>query len=304
MLTNKRTPAHPKLFDPDLGLQPSTAAQPVQSRPFLCHSSPITLPPPLAHLSLQPSQPQNRPLILLLQQLRLPPQRIRLKPPKRPLDPVPPIPVRPNLLPGPERPRQQPRLAAEEQPAPAQQAVRRDVAQRAGLHRGAQVRERRLFARREAHRRRLLGVLEGFEERRAVAAQAEGEEGSEREAEERADARVRRDGARGFLQRVAVGLLEAARDVRLRVLGGDLGGRGWDARTRASCALRRAWRARDPWSCASWRGIRSSFWRCLLGGVGLWDSCFAALVVEDCSDSVACGLMDGYQATVILSGRR
>lgn len=61
-------------------------------------------------------------------------------------------------------------------------------------------------------------MLEGFEERRAVAAQAEGEEGSEREAEERADARVRRDGARGFLERVAVGLLEAVESGLVRVM--------------------------------------------------------------------------------------
>lgn len=218
MLTNKRTPAHPQAFPPRSGLA-------TKHRSAACTISPLPLPLLAHYVPTSPShippyisQPQNRPLVLLLKQLRLPPQRIRLKPPKRPLDPVPPIPVRANLLPRPERPRQQARLAAEEQPAPAQQAVRRDVAQRAGLHRGAQVRERRFLARREAHGRRLLGVLEGFEERRAVAAQAEGEEGSEGQPEERADARVRGDGARGFLQRVAVGLLEAVESGLVRVM--------------------------------------------------------------------------------------
>jgi hypothetical protein len=50
----------------------------------------------------------------------------------------------------------------------------------------------------------LLGRAECLEDCCAVAADSEGEEGAEREAEERADGRVCGDGAGGFAQGVAV----------------------------------------------------------------------------------------------------
>ena len=55
----------------------------------------------------------------------------------------------------------------------------------------------------------MLGGAEGLEDCCAVAADSEGQEGAECEAEERADCRVCGDGAGGFAQGVAVGLLEA-----------------------------------------------------------------------------------------------
>jgi len=93
------------------------------------------------------SQPQDGALALILQQLSLPPQRVSLEPPESALDPVPAIAIAANLLPGPESPRQQAHLAAEKDPATAQQAVRRHVAESAGLHGGRHVGERVLFAR-------------------------------------------------------------------------------------------------------------------------------------------------------------
>jgi hypothetical protein len=50
----------------------------------------------------------------------------------------------------------------------------------------------------------LLGGAEGLEDCCAVAADSEGQEGAECEAEERADCRVCGDGAGGFAQGVAV----------------------------------------------------------------------------------------------------
>lgn len=154
-------------------------------------------------------QSQNRALILLLQQRRLPPKRIRLKAPKSPLDPIPAVTITSNLLPRPESARQEARLTSEENPTAAEQTVSRDIAERAGFHRFREVWQRLLLARREAQSGRLLGRLELLENCAAGAADTEGQEGPQREAEKRADAGVGRYGAGGFVEGVAVGLLEA-----------------------------------------------------------------------------------------------
>ena len=131
---------------------------------------------PSTQLLRDASKPQDRSSVLVLQQLRLLPQRIRLEAPERPLNPVSSIAVAANLLSRPESASQETSLAAEEDTATAEQQVRRDVAQGAGLHGGRHVGNRRFLARSEAQGGGLLGGAEGFEHCCAVAANAEGEQ--------------------------------------------------------------------------------------------------------------------------------
>jgi hypothetical protein len=139
----------------------------------------------------------------------LTPQRISLEPPESRLDPVSAFAITANLLPRPERPRQQSHLSAEEDSTTAQQEVRRHIAESAGLHGGSEVGQRLLFARGESQGHGLLGRAECLEDCCTVTADSEGEKRTEAEAEERADSRVCGDGAGGFAQGVAVWLLEA-----------------------------------------------------------------------------------------------
>jgi hypothetical protein len=150
------------------------------------------------------SQPQDRALALILQQLSLTPQRISLEPPESRLDPISALAITTNLLPGPERSRQKPHLSEKENTSAAQQSVSCDVAESAGLHGSREIGEGLLFARGEAQGHGLLGGAESLEDCCAVAADSEGEQGAECEAEEGADCCVCGDGACGFAKGVAV----------------------------------------------------------------------------------------------------
>ena len=125
-----------------------------------------------------------------IQQVRLGPQRIGLELPERTLDPLPGLTISINLLPCPQTPRQQARLATEKHSARAQERVRRDIAQRAGFQQRSQVWDRFFAASGEFDGGGLFGGFEGAEHGGAVAAEAVGEEDAEGDADGAADCGV------------------------------------------------------------------------------------------------------------------
>lgn len=130
-------------------------------------------------------------------------------PSKSRLNPLPTLPVLPNLLPCPKRPSQQSRLPAEEQPPRPQERIRREVSQRARLHHRCQVGNRLLPSTRKFDGCGFLGRFESVEHPCAVRAEAVGEEDAQAAAQDGANGCVGGDGGGAGAEGVAVGLLEA-----------------------------------------------------------------------------------------------
>lgn len=152
---------------------------------------------------------QHTPLPLPLQQTRLLPQRIGLKLPKRRLDPIPPLPIRTNLLSRPKRSSHQPSLATKEQPSSAQKHVRRHIAGRARLQHAREIGNGFFTSAGEFDGGGLLVRFEGVEHGCAVGAQAVGEEEAQAYADHGAYRCVHGDGAGGGLEALAVVVCEA-----------------------------------------------------------------------------------------------
>ena len=133
------------------------------------------------HLGTNASKSQDRSSVLVLQQLRLLPKRIRLEAPERPLNPVSSVAVASNLLSRPEAACQKSGLAAKEDAATSEKHICRNVAQGAWFQGCRHVGERRFLSRSEFEGGGLLSCAEGLEHCAAVAANAEGEQGAQAE---------------------------------------------------------------------------------------------------------------------------
>lgn len=110
------------------------------------------------------SQTQDAALLLLVQQIRLLPQRIRLELPERSLYPVSAFSVRANLLSSPESARQQPSLTTEEDASGSQEDICSHIANRTRLHHPRQVWDGLLSTTRELDGSRLFVRFEGIED--------------------------------------------------------------------------------------------------------------------------------------------
>lgn len=136
-------------------------------------------------------------------------QHIGPKPLEGILYPVPAFPIRTNLLSRPERSGHETRLSTKEDPSQAKQRVRCEVADPAGFYERCQVGQRLFATVREANCLRLLGELEGAEHALTSGADAEGEEGAQREADDRAYEGMRAYGGGGALESISVGFRQA-----------------------------------------------------------------------------------------------